>query len=170
MCHEIRRMVLAREAAGRTELAQPIDPVEPDCEEHPTARARWRWLAAMAALFGAGSLIAPAHGQPFDAVIGPPALELAPLPVCNESMIEEISYERAGMKRYLVLPESNPQVWYVLGISNTTGRDAGASISRVDCSVVMVVNDPEQRRPWCEYMPNPGPFCVGINVGPATRN
>jgi hypothetical protein len=174
MCRYARDKVLT---AKHDPVRPPPEPAsrppvtEPHGGEPAHVWARWRgWsTAGIAAILGLGTLAGLAYGQPFGAVVGPPAFELAPLPVCNEGMIEEVSYERAGMKRYLVLPENNPQVWYVLGISNTTGLDAGASISRVDCSVINIVNDPAQQRPWCKYMPNPGPFCIGI-IGPATRN
>jgi hypothetical protein len=126
-------------------------------------------LLGLAAAFAAAPA-GLAHSQPFGNIVAPPPLELAPLPACSENMIEEIAYERAGMKRYLVLPENNPQVWYVLGISNTTGLDAGASISRADCSVLSVVNDPAQRMPYCKYMPNPGPFCLLVGGGAAVRD
>lgn len=154
------------ESAGRPPVAGPLS------GRPAQISGRWRgWsTAVLAALLGVATLGGLAHGQPFGAVVGPPAFELAPVPICNENMLEGISYEQAGVKRYLVLPESTPQVWYLLGISITTGLDAGVAISAVDCSVTAVVNNPSQQRPYCRHLPNPGPLCVGINIGPATRN
>lgn len=165
------KVFIARPEPGRF----PSWPTTEPQESEPTAPSGgWRgWAAAgVAALLGAGTVAGVAYGQPFGgAVLGnPPAFELAPVPVCNENMLEGISYEVAGVKRYLVLPESTPQVWYLLGISITTGLDAGVSISAVDCSLIAVDNAPAMHRPYCRHLPNPGPLCVGINVGPATRN
>lgn len=173
MCRYARDQYFAARRRALEESAPPAGPGVTDPPRDRPAIATPRrpaWVAAaLAALLGLGALAGVAHGQPFGAIVGPPALELAPLPVCNENMLEGISYEEAGVKRYLVLPESTPQVWYLLGISITTGLDAGVAISALDCSVMTVVNDPSQRRPYCRHLPNPGPFCIGL-VGPATRN
>jgi hypothetical protein len=175
MCRYARDFYVAAERRARETSLSSLEPTTAESEpggRMPTDHRRPGWAAGvLAALLGAGALAGVANGQPFGAIVAnPPAVELAPMPVCNENMLEGISYEQAGVKRYLVLPESTPQIWYLLGISITTGLDAGVAISASDCSVMAVVNNPTQQRPYCRHLPNPGPFCVGINIGPATRN
>jgi hypothetical protein len=115
-----------------------------------------------AAIVALGSMAGAVQAQNFD-VVGPIVEELAPPPsYCTEDYALGVAYD-AGLKGWHLPPSGN--TYYLLGQLLSNGQWGGMAINATDCSVMKVVTNPSEQRPWCFYAPNPSIRC-GIKVGP----
>jgi len=94
---------------------------------------------ALSALTGAG------QAQNVGAV-GTFAEELAPPPYCSEDYAVGAAYE-AGVKGWHLPAAGN--TYFLLGQSTSDGKDMGIAVSAVDCSIMRIVANPSEYRPWC---------------------